>query len=436
MSAIVRGLRNVYRSPLRSALMVGVLAVSIALSLIMLTVNGAFGNRLDQIRADVGTDVVIRPAGSFGFQGGGEPLQDSDLAKVEPLPHVVGVDRTVLARYTGDTLLSAIEPGTLGERFSGGSGEPPPGATGQPANFSIPITVTGTDSAGAIPVLGGGEARVVSGRALAEGDSDSDVAVVGQALADKNGLAVGSSIDLGAPVEVVGIFSSGQQFGDNAIFMPLETVRRLFDLPGEVSSATVQVDSVDNVAGVAEAIKSTLGSDKVDVVTSTDTFQRISGSLLDAQDSSRIGMIAGFAASAAVILFSIVLVVRQRLREIGVLKAIGAANRQVAAQFGLETLAVSVTAAIIAALITFPAAQRVANALVSEPAGPERGPRGFAIVVGPNAAGGLLGNVDVAVSPQVFLYALALAVGLAILASVVPAWYAARVKPAEVLRRE
>ena len=96
----------------------------------------------------------------------------------------------------------------------------------------------------------------------------------------------------------------------------------------------------------------------------------------------------------------------------------------------------SVTAAVIAALVTFPAAQRVANALVSQPTGPEGGPRGFGVALGPNAAGGLLGNVDVAVSPQVFLYALALAVGLAILASVVPAWYAARVKPAEVLRRE
>jgi len=50
--------------------------------------------------------------------------------------------------------------------------------------------------------------------------------------------------------------------------------------------------------------------------------------------------------------------------------------------------------------------------------------------------GGRIGGLDVAVSPTVFLYALAIAAGLAILASVLPAWYIARVRPAEVLRNE
>ena len=56
-----------------------------------------------------------------------------------------------------------------------------------------------------------------------------------------------------------------------------------------------------------------------------------------------------------------------------------------------------------------------------------------------NAAGGangLLGSVNVAVSPEVFLYALAIAVGLALVATIVPVWYVGRVRPAEVLRHE
>jgi ABC-type lipoprotein release transport system permease subunit len=42
----------------------------------------------------------------------------------------------------------------------------------------------------------------------------------------------------------------------------------------------------------------------------------------------------------------------------------------------------------------------------------------------------------VAVSPEVFLYALAIAVGLALVATIVPVWYVGRVRPAEVLRHE
>jgi ABC-type lipoprotein release transport system permease subunit len=53
-----------------------------------------------------------------------------------------------------------------------------------------------------------------------------------------------------------------------------------------------------------------------------------------------------------------------------------------------------------------------------------------------NRASTLLGSVDVAVSPEVFVYALAIAVGLAMLAAIVPAWYVGRVRPAEVLRHE
>ena len=52
------------------------------------------------------------------------------------------------------------------------------------------------------------------------------------------------------------------------------------------------------------------------------------------------------------------------------------------------------------------------------------------------AADGLLGDVNVAVSAEIFLYAIAIAIGLALLATVVPAWYVGRVRPAEVLRHE
>jgi len=67
------------RSPLRTGLLVAVLAVAMGLALIMITVNEAFAKRLDDIRAQVGTTITVRPAGSFGggFLGrggfGGDP---------------------------------------------------------------------------------------------------------------------------------------------------------------------------------------------------------------------------------------------------------------------------------------------------------------------------------------------------------------------------
>jgi putative ABC transport system permease protein len=134
------------------------------------------------------------------------------------------------------------------------------------------------------------------------------------------------------------------------------------------------------------------------------------------------------------------------VKEIGILKAVGASNWHVTAQFGIETAVISVVAAVLGALATFPLAQTVANGLVSDSsvaAGPGGGPGGGpgdgggpGFLRGAEAASGLLGDVKVAVSPEVFLYAIVIAAGLAVIASAIPAWYVGRVRPAEVLRHE
>src|SRR2546422_9453399 len=75
MKTARRALTTLIRNPLRGALLVGVLAVSVGLALIMITVNGAFATRLDDIQSQVGTSVTVRPAGSFGggfFDRGGD----------------------------------------------------------------------------------------------------------------------------------------------------------------------------------------------------------------------------------------------------------------------------------------------------------------------------------------------------------------------------
>ena len=455
MRTIRRGLRTILRNPLRTGLLVAVLAVSIALTLIMITVNEAFGQRLDEIRAEVGTNIDVNPAGSFrGLLGGGEPLSEEEIDQLALLDHVESVQRTLSFPYTGEALESAIDVGELGNRLAGGDGAtdnapdgnaPGGGPGGQ--GFSIPVFFIGTDDPSALSTIGTQDTELMEGRTFTDDEADANVAVLGDDLAEKNGLLVGDRFELegGSTIEVIGTFTSGTQFGDNAVFMPLETVQTLFNSEGELTLATVRVDTVENVDAVADAITDTLGEDTVDVVTEASRFESISAPVADAEDSSQIALIAALVASAAVILFSVGLVARQRVKEIGIFKAIGASNWHVTAQFGIEAAVMSVIAALIGALATFPLAQTVANGLVSDPAAPA-GPGGFA---GPGqgarfggagaqlqGAGGFLGDVDVAVSPEVFLYALGIAIGLAVIASIIPAWYVGRVRPAEVLRYE
>ncbi len=425
MGLVRRSIRNLIRSPLRTGAIVAILAVSAGLALIMLTVHGASENQLNSIGEEIGTEIQVRPAGSFGMMGGGEPLDEGDIDKLDDIPHVVSVQRSTQTQYAGDSLESAIEPGTLGRRTSRFGG----------GDFALPVITLGFDPAIEDPALmGDAHMEIEAGRYFTSDEIDADVAVVGQDLAEKNGLDVGSEVDIeGVSVEIIGIFDSGQVFGDSLLVMPIGTVQRVFDLEG-VTSVTVVADDVASVSGVADAIRQTLGQDTVDIVTGEDVYERINESVVNASQTSQIGMIAAFIVAAAVILFSVVLMVRQRVKEIGILKAIGASNWGIGLQFSVEALAMSLVAAIIGALITFPLAQRVADLLVTDStstAGPMRGGGFFGGGVVTDVAG-----VDVAVSPEVLLYALGVAVALAIAASIFPAWYIARVRPAEVLRNE
>ena len=430
----------------------------------MITVNGAFATRLDDIQSQVGTSVTVRPAGSFGggfFERGGDnnggganggntnggnnsgtstdpaassqpaTLKDQDVNEVTAISHVVSVSSQMTARYSGTGLESAVQP-----RQGANPAAPAPQA-GAGGGFRRAILVTGTDDPASLAALGVQSAQLTSGRTFDASESNADVAVLGQALADHNRLKVGDTVPInGTTFQVIGIFTSGTQFGDNSLFVPLTTAQTVFNRPGEIDQAVVKADTASDVDQVATDIRQALGQGNVDVVTEQTIFQAITAPLSDAKDSSRLGMIAALGASAVVILFSIGLVARQRVKEIGILKAIGASNWHVTAQLGVETAVISVTAAILGALSTFPLAQKVANGLLSSPSTPTGGRRGQAFGAVAGRAGGLLGSVNVAVSPEIFLYALAIAIGLALIATVVPAWYVGRVRPAEVLRYE
>jgi putative ABC transport system permease protein len=424
MGIVRRSLRNLIRSPLRTGAIVAILSVSIGLALIMVTVHGATENQLGSIAQQIGTEVTVQPAGRFGMMGGNGTLAQEDVDKLTDIAHVVSVQESVQTQYTGDSLESAVEQGGPGG-LGGGS---------FPGGFRMGIMVMGFDTTTENPTLmGGGQMNVAEGRYFTADDNHDDVMVVGQALADKNSLTVGSTVSInGTSVEVIGIYDSGQVFGNNMLIMPVGAVQRLFDIDG-VTSVTVQADDVNNVDGVVSGIREVFPTDVADVTTAQDMYQRISSSVQNAESTSTIAMIAGFAVAVVVILFSVILMVRQRAKEIGILKAIGASNRQIGLQLGGEALAMSVMAAIIGALITYPLAQKVANLLGASSGG------GFGVPGGGGFFGGgvtRFAGIDVAVSPEVFLYAVGIAIALAVVASIFPAWYISRVKPAEVLRYE
>jgi putative ABC transport system permease protein len=425
--------------------------VSLGLALIMFEVHAASASQLSKISGNVGNDITVRPAGSSGFGGGGgggdsAPLPQAQVDQLSSLPHIKVVQETVSTSYTGTELVSGISFTSSGSFFGNATPvEVPNSAVSGTPRFGA-ITVMGVSPTGAAPALtGGGTMTMESGSYFTADDVNADVAIVGQTLATANNLSVGSEITIGTDqVQVIGIYTTGEQFGDNMIVMPIESVQRLYSING-ATTVTVTADSAGDVNIVATELRGIWDSTVADVVTAQQEFSAISGSITSANSSSQTGMVISFIVAAVVVLASVILVIRQRIREIGIMKAIGASNGQIGFQFGLETTMITVVATVFGILLSLLFGQQIANLFTSSggstrtvtgAGGLARG--GTAVFGGGGGRifAGSIGGIHVAVSPEVVIIAFASAIILAIAASVIPVWYIARVRPAEVLRNE
>ncbi|WP_269937944.1 ABC transporter permease [Arthrobacter sp. HY1533] len=480
MGVVSRSVGNAFRNKVRSGAVVVILAVAIGLALAMLVANEAVGSRVDSLKASVGNTLTVNPAGSRGGLGGGEPLTEAELAKASAVDNVTSVTGTLVVRLrnaaeaTGSTtgtgesaapgrggpgggfgasgttsLVSAVAPGSIGQRNNSNGGSAPAGGTAAPT-FSIPIQATGV---AASTTATGTAINVTNGNQLNNFDAASTQALVGSTLATKNSLKVGSTFTVqDRTMTVTGIFDAGDTFENNAIYLPLAATQALTDQAGQLSSLTVQVNSIDNVASTQAALTSALGASNVDVTAGSANLQSAISSLGSVANISLIAYIASLATAGLIVLLIMIMVVRERRREIGVLKAIGASNRTIGVQFVLEAMVLVVLGTVVGAVVAAFSSSPIANALVSgntpsasttaagpgsTPGGGGFGGGGFARTRGALAgAEQLIGTISTSVGWQTLVMG---AVGILLIAAIgalIPALLTAKVRPIEVLRGE
>ncbi|HSX35077.1 MAG TPA: hypothetical protein VLF62_05545, partial [Candidatus Saccharimonadales bacterium] len=194
MNVFSRGVRNAFRNGIRASAIIGMLGLSIGLSLAMLLANQAIGQKIESVQKSIGNTISVAPAGIRGFQGGGDPLSASDITKIKQVSHVTSVDQTLSDRLNSDStnLTSAIEPGSFGNRQfriergadKGGTTMTIPKADlGTDSGFKPPITAMGaTNALASIPGTSGGNATLSSGKTF-DGTKDAAVALIGKDLA-------------------------------------------------------------------------------------------------------------------------------------------------------------------------------------------------------------------------------------------------------------
>jgi putative ABC transport system permease protein len=248
------------------------------------------------------------------------------------------------------------------------------------------------------------------------------IAVVGSTVATDLGLTahdLGSAISInGVPYTVIGLLQQKGGFGiDTAIYVPLDTARTYITGGVGVDSISVTTTPDSTVANVeAEATaelhaRHRIGTGKTDDFTVTDLTQILS--TVTAVQSTLVMLLAGIAGISLLVggigVMNIMLVsVRERTREIGVRRAIGARRRDILIQFLVESMVLTFVGGLIGILFG-----EVAAAIIAR-------------------IGGWGFTVDIATIG----IATAVSVIVGVVFGVLPARQASRLDPVEALRYE
>lgn len=223
--------------------------------------------------------------------------------------------------------------------------------------------------------------RIVAGRGLAPEDRGRPRVVVGQAFARFFGLGPGSRFVLRGEnvavqdrpgrdvviedmeVEVVGVFEAGFVFGDNQLFMPLDVAQRFSKQEGRITHIYATAAAADRVHAVEEGLRQAFG-DEADVISGQALAESWAKALSAIRANSLTAGAVAVGAAALVVLFTMILVTRERTREVGILKALGADNANVARQFVAESLGVALAGGGLGLLLFAVGGPRLANVLL------------------------------------------------------------------------
>ena len=467
MNVVTRGIRNAFRNVIRTFSLIVILGLSIGLSLTMLIAHQAVSSKIASVKSNIGNTVTITPSGFSGFSQVNNALTTTQLSKVATLPHVSKLTETVTDRLTtigssqpsfgnnqasnSNNTTTLTSPVTFNVNRRGG-GLFVAGGGDLPTNFTPPVTIVGTTD----PSTVNGSALTIATGVTITGSQDSNTALVSSAMASKNNLKVGSTFTAyGTKLTVAGIFTSNTQAANGTIVLSLPAVQRLSGQSGDVTSAVATVDSLDNLSSVTTTIKNTLGSSAADVTSAQDQANLTVQPLNSVKNISLYSLVGAVIAGGTIILLTMVMIVRERRREIGVLKAIGGSNVNVMLQFMVEAVTLTVLAAGVGIVLGVIAGNPITHLLVTNsntsssqgvpgnPGGRVGGGGGGGFRSFGGAAGRGLGglrssvtNIHAAVGWSIILDGLIAALLIAVIGSSLASFFIAKIRPAEVMRIE
>lgn len=385
---MTEAISNIRRRPLRTALTVG----GIVIGVFALTVMGALAEKLN-VLVDGGDEYfrtrifVFEQDARSGFQASYRPIS-RDL--VDRIGQVEGVERA------SPVLQVLLDPENTG-------------------GFDFPPLLTGIDPATWYDERI--ELRLDAGRLL--GADDRSVTMVGADIAERYGVRTGDTLPIrDEPFTVVGVLERTLTFPDKIAYVPLRDAQELYvrDAPSTLAYATDELatqievfpDDLAEAAAVAERITGSI--DGIRTFTPDEVEEQIGQFTvvfnLIIVGASVIAVIVG----GLSVINTMVMSVSERVREIGVKKAVGARTGSILREFLVEATLLGAIGGVVGLGL------------------------GALLVLILNAQTAGSGTTVFLLTPLLLLRSLLFATVLGALAGIYPALRAARLDPVQALR--
>ena len=387
--------KNLSRQPIRSALTVGGVALTVAVLVSLLGFNVGYRNALHSDIDNMGYQVLVTAKGcpyeaaTLLMKGGNIPYYINDaalkdiqdrggqyMASQTPLLMQAGFvgegdDRKMQLYYGIDKSFLELKPWLKFQPKEGGGW-----FSGEEAN----------------EVILGAEAAELESRK--PGD-DFYIEPLDQTL------------------KVAGVLARSGTEDDGTIFFPLKTAQRLFKHPGEITGIGVRLKDLSQMGEFVDAV---YNIPNIQVV----TLAQVEGTIMKLVNTAQvlvyaIGIVAILVALMGLI-NTVLMAVFERTAEIGVFRALGASRWDVFRAIWLETLMIAALGGVAGVGLAYASTAAVEAGIKA---------------VLPFAPHGSL----VAITPEIIVYSLIGAVVIGLIAGTWPGFRAAQLNPIDAIRR-
>ncbi len=257
--------------------------------------------------------------------------------------------------------------------------------------------------------------------------ASNDQVVIGSELADATGAKVGGALDVISPADgslhsmiISGIFRSGMyEYDATLIAVTIPQAQKLFGLTGSITGVGVRIDSFERAFEIKHRLSTRLGGEYV-----VKTWMEQNQTLFDALRLEKITMFVILTlivlVAAVNIVSTLIMMVTEKTRDIGILKSVGASSRSIGWIFTWQGVLIGG----LGTLFGFAAACGIIWLQ-----------RTYEIVRLPNTVY-YLDHLPVRIEPFDWAVTLVASLFITLVATIYPAWQASRLSPVDALRYE